>query len=139
MKIEFTVPAVPVAQPRAKATVRGGFARVYNDSKHPVNDFKASVRMAFRGEFAGPPLHGPLAVRLVFVFPRASNKFWKSKAMPRYVKETKPDIDNLAKSVLDSLNKIAFQDDGQVATMLITKCHAAGDEPPHVEVEINTL
>ena len=33
----------------------------------------------------------------------------------------KPDIDNIAKSILDAMNKFVFKDDNQVAKLLIEK------------------
>lgn len=35
--------------------------------------------------------------------------------------QKKPDVDNLAKIVLDSLNKIAYDDDAQVCRLLVEK------------------
>ena len=48
----------------------------------------------------------------------------------------KPDIDNIAKVILDSLNDIAYHDDTQVVSLCMTKKYA---ETPRVEVEIQTL
>lgn len=139
MLIEFTVPAVPVAQPRPKATSIGGKPRMYEAaSSHPIHTFKASVQMAFMQAYQGPPLTVPVFMDVCFVFPRGSNKIWKSKPMERYPKSTKPDADNLVKGVLDALNKLAFADDGQVWSVSVTKWHAAGDEQPHVSVVLMT-
>ena len=33
----------------------------------------------------------------------------------------KPDIDNIAKSILDAMNKFVFKDDNQVSKLLIEK------------------
>lgn len=38
----------------------------------------------------------------------------------------KPDIDNLAKSVLDGLNGIVWKDDSQIVSLHITKVYASG-------------
>lgn len=48
----------------------------------------------------------------------------------------KPDIDNIAKVILDSLNDIAYHDDTQVVSLCVVKKYA---ETPRVEVEIQTL
>lgn len=48
----------------------------------------------------------------------------------------KPDIDNIAKSILDALNKLAYRDDTQVVTLHMEKHYA---EDPRVEVEIEEI
>lgn len=148
VRIEFVVPAVPVAQPRVKSTAIGGKARMYTPTKigkgdnrrdHPIAAFKASVRHAASLAYNGAPIRGPVRVDLEFVFPRQANRIWKSKPMPRYRHTTKPDRDNLDKAVLDSLSKWMLEDDRQVCSGSIEKWHAAGDEQPHVRVTIETL
>jgi len=131
--IRFTVPAVPVAQPRPKATRRGNHAAVYNP-KGPVDVFKATVRLAASEAYQGAPLECPLGVSLTFVFPRTNGQVWKRKPMPRLWHGKKPDRDNLDKAVLDSLTGILWRDDAQVCDGRIRKLIASGDEQPHVDV-----
>lgn len=137
MMIAFNVPAVPVAQPRPRAFVVGGSGRMADvPSKHPVHDFKASVRATFAAVYQGPPLEGPLAMTCIFVMPRPQNLIWKTKPMPRLPHISKPDLDNLQKGVLDCLNTIAYRDDAQVHNVVSSKWIASGQEQPHVEIEI---
>jgi len=139
MQIIIHVPAVPVAQPRARAAVVGGFARVYNDNKHPVTAFKATVRMALQEAYQGEPLVGPLRCDAVFVMPRPKALIWKNRPMPRAFHAKKPDRDNLDKSVMDALKGLAWIDDAQVCQGEITKWIAAGDEQPHAVITITPL
>lgn len=140
MNITFQVPAVPIAQPRPKARSFKGHARVYEAKKsHAIHDFKASVRMAANQEYKGKPLACPLLVEMVFVFPRPSNKQWKTRPMPREHKTSKPDADNLAKGCLDALNGLLFVDDSQVCQLSVAKFIASGGEQAHVEVSITEL
>lgn len=135
--IRFNVPAVPVAQPRPRAFVTGGSARMADVAMgHPVHDFKASVRAAFVAAYQGPPLAGPLRMSCVFLMPRPKSMIWKNRAMPRVPHICKPDLDNLLKGVLDCLNTIAFRDDAQIHDVDFTKWIASGQEQPHVEIEI---
>lgn len=133
--IYVRVPAVPVGQPRQRHRVvhAGGraFASNYTPKNSPVNDYKATLRLAAQEAYGGAPLDGPLAVTLVFVFP--------SKRKCRIYKATKPDGDNLAKSTLDALNGLTFKDDSQVVDLHILKMHAAADEQPHVEITISPV
>jgi Holliday junction resolvase RusA-like endonuclease len=126
--ITFTVHALPIAQPRARATAINGMARMYEAKKsHAIHDFKASVRKAGTDAYKGPPLEGPLAVTMLFLFSSKTKR-------ERKPKDTKPDCDNLAKGVLDSLNGLLYRDDSQVMKLAIEKWHANGTEQPRVEI-----
>lgn len=48
----------------------------------------------------------------------------------------KPDTDNIAKSILDALNGIAYNDDKQVVTLIVQKWYA---EVPSVSVMIKEV
>lgn len=142
--ISFTVHAVPTAQPRQRHRVAiiGGMHRVmnYTPAKHPVNAFKAAVQHAFASCYNGPPLEGPLQVRIVCVFPRPTAKVWKKRPMPREpYTASRADWDNVGKAVSDALNGLAWRDDGQLADVRIERWIASGDEQPHVEIEIERL
>jgi len=137
--IEFIVPAVPVAQPRARAVSFNGRARVYEPTRHPVKAFKATVAMAAQAAYQGPPLAGPLRVDLVFVFPRNKGQIWKKRPMPRIRHTKKPDRDNCDKAVMDALTGILWVDDCQACEGEIVKWIAAGDEQPHVLVRVQEL
>lgn len=147
--ITFTVPAVPLAQPRPRSMIIGGRVHTYNPThrknadgqrvSNGVPEFKATVRQSAQFAYKGAPLDGALFLRIVFVMPRPKNMCWKSKPMPRHRHTGKPDLDNLAKSVKDALKGIVWRDDSQVCSGKWSKWIAAGDEAPHVEVEIRQL
>lgn len=147
--ITFRVNAVPLAMPRPHATSFAGRAQVYNPTKRKnsdgqwvsngIREFKASVREAAEAVYKGRPLRGPLFLRIVFVLPRPQVMRWKTKAMPRVRHSVKPDLDNLEKTVKDSLKGVTWIDDSQVASVKKSKWIAAGNEQPHVEIEIKPL
>lgn len=64
-------------------------------------------------------LTGPLTMTIKFYFARPKSK---KAGTPHIVK---PDIDNLAKSVLDGINKIAYGDDAQVMDLQLVKEYAS--------------
>jgi len=141
--IRFTIPAMPVAEPRKRTRIvaAGGrqFASHYTPKDSPANVFKATARMAAQQAYQGHQLAGPLRVDLVFVFPRPGRLVWKKRPMPRAWHSSKPDRDNLDKCVLDSFKGRLWIDDCQVCAGSIEKWYAAGDEQPHVEVTITEL
>lgn len=135
--LTFTVPGVPVPQPRPRATVLAGHARVYGAPKsHAIHAFKACCRLAASQAHCGAPLEGPLVLAVLFVLPRPSRLRWKSRPMPRLPHDRKPDADNLAKAILDACNGLLWMDDAQLVQLAVEKCYAAGDESPHVAVTL---
>lgn len=139
-EITFTVPAVPIAQPRPRAMVLGGRAVMRGaNGSHKVNTFKPMVAMAARQAYSGPPLEGPIEIFVEFVMPRPGNMVWKSRPMPRVWHTKKPDGDNLVKGVKDALSKVLWRDDSQICSMRVMKWVAAGHEQPHVELLVREL
>lgn len=138
MQISFTVPAVPVAQPRPRAVIRGRHAGVIGaDNKHPIHAFKTAVMAAFRAVYQGPPVDDcDITLTMIFVMPRAG-KCRGDGRQPYRVKRN--DFDNLAKSVADALNRIAWTDDGLIHAAYIERWYAAADEAAHVDVTIRSL
>ncbi|NOX54230.1 MAG: RusA family crossover junction endodeoxyribonuclease [Planctomycetes bacterium] len=142
IQIQFDAPCVPVAQPRQRhraVVLKSGRTVVsnYTPRTAPVNAFKATVRLAFRKAWSGPPLQGPVCLRLEFRMPRPKSKLWKRKPMPSYPHTTKPDLDNLTKAVKDALTGLAWIDDSQICDLRATKRVCSGDESPGVTVRID--
>lgn len=68
----------------------------------------------------------PLCAKLVIYYPipKSTSKKNRELMLRHLVRPTKkPDADNVAKSVLDSLNSIAFKDDSQVTTLIVHKLY----------------
>lgn len=141
--IKFRVNAVPVAQPRQRhrvATINGRqMAMNYCPARHPVNAFKAAVQQAVAAVHTAAPLAGPIRLSVVFLMPRPKRLIWKSKPMPREYHASKPDDENLLKSLQDALTAMAWIDDAQVCSLRLEKWYAAGDESPGVEVTIEAI
>lgn len=138
--IEFTIPGIPVAQPRARAAVRAGHAVVYGAAKsHPIHAFKAMAKLAASNAYAGAPIAGPIRFEATFVFPRPKAMIWKTRPMPRRRHVIKPDRDNAEKGLLDALRGLLFNDDCQVCCGEIEKWVASGHEQPHVLVRVTEL
>jgi len=119
MAITFTVPGNPVPQPRPRVSTRGGFARAYVPSKHPVHDYRTQLAMAAR--LAGLTATGePLDVVIDAVFERPKSHLLKSGVKKTAPRLPRPDIDNVAKAVLDSLQDV-MGDDSLVARLVVEK------------------
>jgi len=122
-RIRFILPIKPVAQPRHRATARGGFVRMYLPNDHPVQAYKqAIINEAIRQN--APCIEG--AVRLELCFGFATEASRRSKVMTYRL--CRPDLDNLEKSVMDALTAAAvWNDDAQVVEKVSAKVAALSD------------
>ena len=127
--ILFFAEGHPKGQPRPRAFSRGGHASVYNPDT--ADAWKASVSKAWKETVPKEDKHpftGPVFVAMEFVMKRPKSHFGSGKrsgdlklTAPR-VHVYKPDIDNLAKPVLDVLTNVgAWKDDAQVTTIKVTR------------------
>lgn len=71
-------------------------------------------------------LEGPVKVCITAFFNHKSNTGWHT---------SRPDLDNIAKAILDGLNGIIYVDDNQVAQIVASKKYDEGEERVEVTVE----
>ena len=133
--IHFTIPGRIRGKGRPRATVRGGFAKLYTDAK--TRSDEAMVRHFASQAMTGLlPLTGPLALDvLMFISPPLS---WsrKKREAAQFV-TGKPDCDNVLKLIGDSLNGIVYADDSQIAQVRMTRKYTLAHE--HVSIEVLAL
>ena len=119
--ITFTVPGDPVPQPRPRVSTRGGFARAYVPSTHPVHEYRKAIAMA--ASTAGVNETGqPLSVVIDAVFQRPKSHMNKSGVKADAPQLPRPDVDNIAKAVLDALQDV-IGDDTSVARLVVEKSY----------------
>ena len=137
-RIKLYIPGPPVAQKRPRFVRRGAGVGTYDPSAAAKADLVRCVEAQVRPAI----MHGPLAVGLAFYLPRpkshrtAAGKL-KTKAPSRHV--SRPDVDNLAKFVLDALNGVLWLDDALIVGLLIEKHYAEGDSPGGTHITIDSL
>lgn len=132
MILRFTIPGEPVAKGRPRFTRTG---RSYNPPK--TAKYENLVRLTFDQNYPDwKPLEGgvDLSIRATFPVPKAwSKKKYIAAIQHMIAKITKPDLDNLIKSVSDGLNEVAWKDDAQIYHLEAWKGYG---EKPGVEVMI---
>ena len=119
--ITFSVPGDPVPQPRARVSTAGGFARAYVPAKHPVHAYRHAIQMAaidagLRNDTA------MVQVVIDAVFARPKSHMTKKGLKADAPQLPRPDVDNLAKSVLDAIGPI-LGDDTQVSRLVVEKSY----------------
>ena len=131
MNFDIMIDGDPKGQPRARAYARkmGGkfVARMYDSDV--ADAWKAKVRLCVLFQANALRLQAteePFEVLMVFSFQRPESHFLKSGALARgRVVEhlQKPDVDNLAKLVLDVVTRLkrCWMDDDQVVRLVVEK------------------
>src|SRR5699024_8119639 len=138
MQIIIEGRAVPQGRPRAVRM--GAGVRKYDPPKSKAYKQMVAAKVRSYMKINGiQTITEPIAVHLNFYFTPPKSY---SKKKLKLVEEGKlhytklPDADNLAKSVLDSCNKILFKDDSQVVELNITKQYGKED---YVDVKVEVL
>jgi Holliday junction resolvase RusA-like endonuclease len=110
----ITIDMAAVGQPRHRSTKTG---RHYVPKSHPIHDFKAAIRMNVpRGTKVSKGAFG-LTIFCYFQRPKSHTK---KQRLESWHLQT-PDSDNIAKAVMDALNKVVWHDDKQVCVVKVLK------------------
>lgn len=129
--VNFCVPGPPVGKARPRVT-RSGHAYTPQRTK----DYERLVRECYLSQVGDIKFVGkhPLEVLIEAEFPIPKSVSKKKRDEMRETYHTnKPDGDNLAKSIMDALNGIAFEDDSAVSVLTVVKTWS---ESPCVYVHI---
>lgn len=121
MSWTFTIDGDPVPQPRPRVSTRGGLARAYVPKAHPVHAYRQAIAATARA--AGvPATDEPLNVVIDAVFARPKSHMNKAGVKATAPRLPRPDVDNIAKAVLDSLQDVVG-DDTCVARLVVEKSY----------------
>jgi len=106
---------------------RGFYSWVHDDNTRTrpwMAVLKAEAQLAVSRDLRGAPLYrGPVHVDLIFWLPKPASLPKRRPSAPT----KKPDLDKLARSVLDALTGVLWHDDAQVIGILASKVY--GDRP----------
>ena len=135
-EIAFTVPGKPVGKQRPQFSRQGTAVRTYTPRK--TAEYESLVRISYRA-VSKEKLKGAISATIYGYFepPKSISKKQREqmlKGQISYIK--KIDSDNLAKSILDALNGVAYDDDAQVCLLIVQKLYA---ETARVEVILKEL
>jgi Holliday junction resolvase RusA-like endonuclease len=135
MIVVYTVYGEPVGKGRPRFARRGTFVSTYTPQK--TKTYEDEIRMMAKAAMgASEPLDTPVTVAIYIRvgIPASYSKQKRKDALSGVLKPTKkPDLDNVAKCFLDSMNEIVYLDDKLVVNLHVTKVYA---ETPAVEVMV---
>lgn len=139
IRFDFEIPGQPMGKQRPKFSTAGGFVKTYTP-KETVS-YENLVKLMFQQKFGSDSIPKESMIRAkvqaFYSIPKSTSKKKTIEMLDGYVRPIKkPDTDNVAKIILDSLNGIAFHDDAQVVELTVEKWYS---ENPSVKVFIEEI
>ena len=134
MIYEFEVPGKIIGKGRPRLNLYTGV--VYTPKR--TKDYESLVEQYFLLKYPRfKVLEGRIKVSIIayFSIPKTTKKADINEMLENNISPTKkPDIDNIVKSILDSMNKFAFKDDNQITKLEVEKKYSLEDKV-YVKIE----
>lgn len=134
MIYEFEVPGKVIGKGRPRLNSYTGV--VYTPTR--TKDYESLVEQYFLLKYPRfKVLEGRIKVSIIayFSIPKTTKKTDINEMLENNISPTKkPDIDNIVKAILDSMNKFAFKDDNQITKLEVEKKYAIEDKV-YVKIE----
>ena len=135
MMVTYIVYGEPVGKGRPRFARRGAFVSTYSPQK--TKTYEDEIRMMAKAAMGSNELLDTPVTVAIYIrvgIPASFSKQKRKDALSGVLKPMKkPDLDNVAKCFLDSMNEIVYLDDKQVVNLHVTKVYA---ETPAVEVMV---
>lgn len=134
--VEFNIPGRITGKGRPRFARVGDAIRTFTD-KRTLNTealIRSLASVAMRGRL---PFSGPVELRVYICLNPAAS--WSNKRKRETIWVTgRPDADNILKVVGDALNRVVFNDDAQVASIIFQRTYVS-DMPERVRVVVSDL
>ena len=134
MTIEFIVRGKVRGKARPRFSTRTGRAYTTKDDKI----YEEKVRQAYNGSENFLDSNKPLGatIEVYHQVPKSYSKKKREQCLSGELKpQIKPDLDNIAKVILDSNNKVLYKDDSQIVELIITKHYTSEEDYVKVRIE----
>lgn len=134
MLYEFEVPGKVIGKGRPRLNTYTGI--VYTPMK--TKDYETLVEQYFLLKYPRFKMiekRAKVTIIAYFAIPKTTRKLEVSEMLENNISPTKkPDIDNIVKVILDSMNKFAFKDDTQITKLEVEKKYGL-EEKIFVKIE----
>lgn len=149
---EFEFETIPKGQPRLRHFLRKGNYEDWESWKK-IGTYTPSVAKQFKQDISiaainaglkGKLLHAAIQVEMEFQMPRPQSHLRADGTVkpgyPKHWTESKPDLDNIEKALLDALTDTqVWVDDDLVCKVIKSKVYSHPDSEPTTKVKITTL
>ena len=110
-----------VGKERPRLNMNSGL--IYTPTR--TKDYELLIQQCFKIKYHNfEQLQGRISIEIIafMKIPKNTSKAKTKEMLENNISPTrKPDIDNIAKSVLDAMNKFVFKDDNQVSRIMVEK------------------
>lgn len=135
MIVTFYVEGEARGKQRPRTVRKDGVLRTYTPKE--TKDYEQLVKSAYLHEAKGAFFTGPVCVMMTVIveLPKSMSKAKRQEILIKdSMRPTKrPDLDNVAKSVCDALNKTAYKDDAQIVRLCVSR-HYGGKNGVYVTI-----
>lgn len=132
--LPFAIVGPPVAMGRPRFT-RTGRVYVPQHTREAVEQIADAAQSIIK-----EPIEGAISLKVTFVHARPGRLNRKKDPAERMAKTTKPDLDNLIKTVMDGLTQgNAWHDDNQVCRIYAEDYYAAKGEDPKTIIQLGVF
>lgn len=121
-RVIFDVPGKPQGKGRPRASVVGGHARMYTPAG--TASYENKIMLCYQQRHAGVRFAPPIVLEVdaYFAIPKSYPKKKAALCNQNILRPTcKPDMDNIAKTVADALNGVAYRDDSAIVELRVAK------------------
>ncbi len=122
MIVTFLIEGEPTGKGRHRTTKKGN---IHTPVKTTL--YENWVKSVYINRVGEKLLNGPIkaTIEAYYGIPKSKSKKAKELMMLHVTRPMKkPDVDNIAKVILDSLNGIAYRDDAQIVELQVNKYYA---------------
>lgn len=130
-------------EPKGKGRPRFSTVNGYVKTRTPEDtvSYENLVRLMYQKDCREPMYeqHEPVVMKIeaYYSIPKSTSKKKYVQMLKGTIRPTKkPDIDNMCKIIMDSLNKLAYHDDSQIVEATVKKYYS---ERPRVKVRMFSL
>lgn len=109
-------------RPEPYRRMRTGKGMVYTDPEYRA--YKEAIWRMTASQYRDQPIDGAISLMLTFAFKNPATH--ANKPVPRPYNR-RPDIDNLAKPIMDALNGVLWNDDSQITKVFAEKIYSDYD------------
>lgn len=132
MTITYKIPGEPKGKARPRVTKGHAY------TPQATKDYETIVALRYRLS-GGKMFDGAVSLHILaeYTIPKSATKGKRRDMIEgTMLPLKKPDNDNIAKMIMDGLNKVAYHDDSQVAELVVLKKYS---ENPSVTVTISSI
>lgn len=129
-----------IIQGKVQAKQRPRLGRYSRYTPEQTKNYENWVKLSFINQYPDfKPYENALKViiSVFFEIPKSASKKKREQMLIGKIRPTiRPDLDNIAKSVLDALNGLAYLDDKQIVLLKVEKFY---DVSPRVELMVEEI